>query len=300
MSQASQPEPAGEQEVDFGRYWLAIVRRWWLPIGGLVVGALIGVLAQTGGARPYKASTTVYLGQPFVAGTATSVQSLPTRLGFVQEIVTAKTLVKAVAAKVDVGAGVLRANIGTQAVDVASGSKSVSSPLVRILVTNPSARKAVDAADLLAADVVKEFSSYVDVKLATYKARLARIDRELVRVSANIANAQQQQARILAATGVPETEKLIVLANYNNVLTYNETRKATLESSQFGLRDNVALAQQVERARVVEPAVASRIAGSSKRSGAAVGLVIGFVLGLLAAILWDPALALVKRARTAE
>ena len=296
----SQPDVLGEQEVDFGRYWLAIVRRWWLPIGAAVIGAIIGVLAQTGGARPYQASTTVYLGQPFVAGTATSVQSLPTRLGFVQEIVTAKPLVKATAAATGLGAGKLRAGIGVKSVDVASGTKQVSSPLVRILVKNPSARKAVDAADLLAAGVVEEFSTYVDVKLATYQQRLDRIVRELARVNATIANAQAQQAKILADRSLPETEKLIVIANFNNVLTFNETRRATLESSQFGLRDNVALAQQIERARVVEPAQATRVAGSSKRSGLAVGLVIGFVLGLLGAILWDPALGLAKRARTAE
>lgn len=296
----SQPEIEGEQEVDFGRYGLAVVRRWWLPIGGLIVGGAIGVIAQTGGARPYQASTTVYLGQPFVAGTAVSVQSLPTKLGFVQEVVTAKPLVKAVSTKVGIGPGALRAGISTQAVDVASGSKSVGSPLIRLQVTNPSARKAVDAADLLAADVVKEFSTYVDVKLGTYQARLDRTVRELVKVNAAIQNAQDQQAQVLADKTVPATEKLIVLANFNNVLQFNQNRQSALEGAQLSLRDSVALAQQIERARVVEPAVATRAAGASKRSGGAVGLVIGFVLGLLAAIFWEPATQLVKRARTAD
>ena len=31
-----------EQEVDLGRYWNAVVARWWLPLAGLLVGALIG------------------------------------------------------------------------------------------------------------------------------------------------------------------------------------------------------------------------------------------------------------------
>ena len=293
-------ESAGEQEVDFGRYWLAIIRRWWLPIGGVIVGGAIGVIAQTGGARPYQSSTTVYLGQPFAAGTVVSVQSLPTKLGFVQEVVTAKPLVKEVAAKVGVSVGALRAGISTQAVDVASGTKQVGSPLVRILVQDPSARKADDAADLLAAGVVKEFSSYVDVKLGTYQARLDRTVRELLKVNAAIQNAQEQQAKVLADKAVPETEKLIVLVNFNNVLQFNETRRSNLEGAQFTLRDSVALAQHVERARVVEPAVATRIGAASKRSGGAVGLVIGFVLGLLAAIFWEPATRLLKRARTAD
>jgi hypothetical protein len=296
----SQPEIAGEQEVDFGRYWLAIVRRWWLPIGGLVIGAILGVIAQTGGARPYEASTTVYLGQPFVAGTAVSVQSLPTKLGFVQEVVSAKPVVKSVAAKVGLGTGVLRNGISTKAVDVSSGAKQVGSPLIRVIVRNPSARKAVDAADLLAANVVKEFSTYVDVKLGTYQARLDRTVRELAKVNQRIEQATAQQAAVLADKSVPETERLLVLVNYNNVLQFNETRRANLEGAQLSLRDSVALAQQIERARIVQPAVATRISAASKRSGLAVGLVVGFVLGLLGAILWEPSFQLVKRARAAE
>jgi uncharacterized protein involved in exopolysaccharide biosynthesis len=247
----SQPEITGEQEVDFGRYWLAIIRRWWLPIGGLVIGAIIGILAQTGGARPYRATTTVYLGQPFVSGTATSVQSLPTKLGFVQEVITAKPLVKSVAATVGLGAGALRAGISTQSVDVANGSKSVSSPLVRIRVSNPSARKAVDAADLIAADVVKEFSTYVDVKLGTYQARLDRAARELVKVDAAIADIQERQAKTLADGSISSTDKLVALASFDNALTFNDARRANLESVQLTLRDSVALAREVERARVV-------------------------------------------------
>lgn len=296
----SQPEIAGEQEVDFGRYWLAIVRRWWLPIGGLVAGAIIGVLAQTGGARPYAASTTVYLGQPYVAGTAVNVQSLPTKLGFVEEVVSARPIVKEVAAKVGLSANVLRKGISTEAVDVSSGAKQVGSPLIRVVVTNPSARKAVDAADLLAANVVKEFSTYVDVKLGTYQARLDRTVRELEKVNARIEQATVQQAAVLADKSVPETERLLVLVNFNNVLQFNETRRSNLEGAQLSLRDSVALAQQIERARIVERALANRIAGSSKRSGLAVGLVVGFVLGLLGAILWEPGFQLVKRARAAE
>ena len=72
----SQPELAGEQEVDFGRYWLAIVRRWWLPIGGVVVGLVIGVVAQSGGARPFKASSIVYLGQTFAPGTVSPIDGI--------------------------------------------------------------------------------------------------------------------------------------------------------------------------------------------------------------------------------
>ena len=37
-----------EQEVDLGRYWSAIVARWWLPVLGFVAGAFIGYLTSLG------------------------------------------------------------------------------------------------------------------------------------------------------------------------------------------------------------------------------------------------------------
>ncbi len=51
-----------EQEVDLGRYWHAIVERWWLPLVGLIAGALVGYLISLGGGQVWKASSNVYLG----------------------------------------------------------------------------------------------------------------------------------------------------------------------------------------------------------------------------------------------
>jgi uncharacterized protein involved in exopolysaccharide biosynthesis len=297
----SQPEIAGEQEIDFGRYWLAIVRRWWLPIGGLVLGAIVGVLAQTGGARPYQADTTVYLGQPFAPGTAaTPIQTQPTQLGFVQQLVTARPVMKSVGTKVGIAPARLRAAVTTKAVGVSSGGKQVSTPIVQISVTYPSARKAVDAAALIADSTVKGFSTYVDVKLSTYQQRIARNTRELTEVIATLDTANKQQSEALADRSVPQTERLLVLANLASLVQFNELRRQNLEQNLFTLRDQVALGQQVERARVIQPASAHRISAPSKRSGGAVGLVIGFVLGLLGAILWEPLTLLVKRARAAD
>jgi hypothetical protein len=296
----SQPEIAGEQEVDFGRYWLAIIRRWWLPVGALVLGGIVGVLVQSGGARPYKATVTVYLGQPYAPDSTTAIQSLPTRLGFIQETATARAVLRKAAAAADIPLGRLQGNVSASAIGVTSGSRQVSSPLVSISVTNPSAKKAVVALTSIATSVVNDFSTYVDTKLATYKARLSRTVRELERVEQQIAFAEEQQAKVLADRSISSVERLIVLANFNEVLQYNTSRQANLESAQLSLGDSVALAQQVERARIVQEPVASRVAAASKRSGGLVGLVIGAVLGLLAAILWEPGTQLIRRARTAS
>ena len=297
----SGPEFVGEQEVDIGRYWVVLVRYWWIPVAGLVLGAIVGLLIQTGsGARAYRADTTIYLGQPFAPGSTTAIQSLPTRVGFVEGLITSKAVLKAAAAKSGIPYGRLQGAVTRRGIG-STAAKQTSSPAVQVIsVRNASARKAVDAAAAVAELAVKEFSSYVDVKLGSYKTRLARTERELTKVDTRIRYAEEQQAKALADRTLPATERLIVLANFDNVLQFNETRRANLEVSQLSLGDSIALAQQVERARIIEPASAHRIAPTSKRTGAAIGLIIGLVLGLLGAILFEPFTQLVKRSRTAS
>src|ERR671929_194426 len=62
------PELEGEDEVDLGRYWSAIAARWWLPLLGLLAGALIGYLVAVGGSQTYRAQAVVSLGTPLAVG----------------------------------------------------------------------------------------------------------------------------------------------------------------------------------------------------------------------------------------
>ena len=61
------PELEAEQEVDFGRYGRRIAHRWWLVLAAAGVGVLVGWLVSLGGGDVYKATATIYLGQPLVA-----------------------------------------------------------------------------------------------------------------------------------------------------------------------------------------------------------------------------------------
>ncbi len=299
----SQPEIAGEQEVDFGRYWLAIVRRWWLPIGGVVVGLVIGVVAQSGGARPYKASSIVYLGQTFAPGTVSPIETLGTKLTWVDQLVKTRSTLKEIGTKVGIKPSVLGSNtsfVTIRGVPTTKSAAAVLSPIIAVEVRDPSARRAVAAADLLADVLVDRFSEYAKVKLATHRARLDRAERELEKTEAKITLLQEQVNDAATVPGLSGAERFLLLASLNSELQFSQQRQFNLESSQFALNDQIALNQQIEQSRIVQPGAAARVAEASKRTGAAVGLVIGFLAGLLAALCWDPARVLVKRARTAD
>jgi hypothetical protein len=85
-----------EREVDFGRYWWALVACWWLPVVALLAGAVIGYLSTLGGGVGYTATSQLYLGQPVIAGAL--VNSAPTTLALVLRVVSAGTTIRAVAA----------------------------------------------------------------------------------------------------------------------------------------------------------------------------------------------------------
>jgi len=57
-----------EREVDLARWRRAVARLWWLPVAGLVIGAILGVAYSVRGSGNYKAATLISLGQPVSPG----------------------------------------------------------------------------------------------------------------------------------------------------------------------------------------------------------------------------------------
>src|SRR3954468_19824971 len=95
------PELDAEQEVDFGRYWRQIKARWWLPVVGLVAGAIIGYAVSVGTRRrSYHAPAQVYLGAPTAPESANLVTSSPTTLGLVTNFLTSDATTRSVAGRV--------------------------------------------------------------------------------------------------------------------------------------------------------------------------------------------------------
>ncbi|HEX2303916.1 MAG TPA: hypothetical protein VHH57_09875, partial [Gaiella sp.] len=87
-----------EREVDLRPAWDRITARWWLPVGGLVLGAILGVLVSVGSGDVYRAESLIYLGQPFTPAGGGQLQSLQTNPKTVSEIVRSEAAIKRAAA----------------------------------------------------------------------------------------------------------------------------------------------------------------------------------------------------------
>lgn len=288
-SRAAAPELDAEQEVDFGRYWRAVVVRWWLPVAGIVAGAVIGYLATLGESRQYKATAQVYLGQPLSPGGATPVTSAPTNLGLVANLVTGEETIRRIAARVGLKPGKLRGHVSAKPIVGLTGARlGTPAPLMAITVTGSPARKIADAANALGEDVVRELSDYTKTKIESLKEQLAYDEGQIASTNARLAAARRQHEEILGNPSLGVTERLLLLANVNTTLITLEARLGQLEADRFETRQQLSLAEDIEQARIVQRGIATRTEGPSRRSSVLVGAVIGLLLGLIAAVLWDP------------
>ena len=283
-------DPDAEQEVDFGRYWRTIAARWWLPVVGLIVGLVVGYLVSLGtNSTNYKATALVYLGQPLAPDSAAPVSSSPTTLGLVSNLVTSSTTVRKVARKVGLNENRLSHHVTTKPVLGVTATKvGTPAPLLAITVSGTPAKKVRKAANALAAVAVGAVNGYSAVKIAKLREQIEFDDKSIARNNDRFALAQEQQKAILANNALTPTERLLLLANINTTLVTVEQRLGQLETDRLSAQQFLSLAENVEQPEVRSPAVAVKTAGPNSRTGAAVGGLIGLIVGILAALLWDP------------
>src|SRR3954454_17939224 len=107
-------DPEAEQEVDFGRYWRLIGKRWGGAIAGLVVGAVVGYLIALGGNQVFKATATLYLGQPYTASGNVQLQAAQTNPSSVKVVAHSESVIARVASECKAKPSLFHRAISTQ------------------------------------------------------------------------------------------------------------------------------------------------------------------------------------------
>ena len=277
-----------EQEVDLRSAWTRITERWWLPIGGLVLGAILGVLVSIGSGDVFKAEALIYLGQPFTPAGGGQLQSLQTNPKTVSEIVRSEAAIRTAATDADMRPGQVRGNV-TSIASVQPGQVARNfTPLVQIQFRGPTKVKAEKAANSFANTVVSSVVDFPREKIRLLERQIADDEDQLAEIEARIASAIRAQRLAFANASLSLGEKLLVSANSNLTVNAAESRRAAVETSRNNAEQLLSLAREVELSRVVQPAVAVRTSATSRRNAAAVGALAGLLLGALAAIVADP------------
>jgi hypothetical protein len=277
-----------EREVDLRSGWERISARWWLPVGGLVLGAILGVLVSIGGGDVYKAETLLYLGQPFTPSGGGQLQSLATNPKTVSEIIRSEAAIERAAKAAGMRPGQLRGNVTSTAVVQPGQVARNFTPLVQIEVRGPTRLKAEKAATSMAETVVEQVVPYIDRKMTLLKEQVSNDEQQLEDINRRIEAATNQQNIAIGDKTLSLAEKLLVSTNSNATINSAEQRRGTVLQDLNNARQLLSLAENVELSKVVQPGVAVRASATSRRNAAAVGALAGLLLGTLAAVIADP------------
>jgi hypothetical protein len=268
-------DPEAEQEIDFSRYWRLLAARWWVPVGGIVLGAIVGYAVALGGSQRYSASATLYLGQPYTASGNVALQGLQTNPSTVGTVAHSLAVDQRVAEICKAKMGTFRSGISTKPIS-GSLSKNGQNPLVSLTVLSAKKKVAACAANQLSKAVISRISGYAVEKITSFSAQIGNQEKGIKDLQAAIND-----------PNVSTTDKLILQTQLNSA-------EADLSSTTQLLHQ----ARAVEEPSVLTPASSARVTARSRRNSVVVAGLIGLILGGLAALLWDRVAAVVARRRS--
>jgi len=269
-----------EREVDLHRYWNALVARWWLPILGLIAGLVIGYLLSLGGNQVYKASALLYLGQPYSGNSA--IQSLATNPTTVNGIIHSAAATQKAAAAAGLRPGQVRNKVTSKTLVGAKGAvKAGQTPLIEISLTGKAPHKTAVATNVLAAEVVAKLAGFVNEKIRGFEALQTSLAQQLASNQQQIATTR---AAIVKAKGLSALEQLVLISNNNNAIQ----QRGQLLIAKAQNDQQLSQAQNVEKPQIVERAVPVKTTARSRRNSMLVAAFLGLLLGIFAALLWEP------------
>jgi hypothetical protein len=280
-----EPDLDAEREVDVGRYLDALVARWWLPVVGLLVGVALGYLLSVGGKDTYRAQSTVYIGSPYAPnGNVLLPASLVTSQSIVGRVVRSEETIEAVSRESGMPRRKLREGISTRQLRSGLG-RLVPSQLYVVSVQGDDRAEVQAAARALSERLVDRVSGFARAKIQGFRTELQLQNSQLKLIEQQVDAAQ---AALRRASG---TEQAV----WATALSVAEQRRGTLEQDRIETRQLLAQAEEVELPQVVARAVATKTTARSSRNSVAVAGFLGFLLGLIAALFWEPVAARIAR-----
>lgn len=267
-----------EREVDVGRYWDTLISHWWLPVLGLLAGIALGLLVSASSKDVWRAQATVYAGVPYTLNTQI-LNSLQTSQSTITRVVKSEEAISEVAQASGMTRKKLREGISTQRLPSGQG-RLVPSQLYVIAVKGDERGPTQRATRLLAQRVADRVSGYADDKIAALQRNLNSLTTQLEALE----NQSRQTQAQLGGAGLSNVERLVLI----NTLQLAEQRRAAVEQDRTETLQFLALANEVEKPRVLDRAVAVKTTARSTRNTVAVAGFLGLLLGIFAALLWEP------------
>jgi len=270
--------------IDVGSWFATLLRNWWVVLGLVVLGAVVGGAITLASPKDYSATSSVYIGQTTDAN-GNAMAGLNSNSKAATELLASQALLNEAVAKtgMKISAGTLRKET---TVDTPSSTVKTSTSVVNIIVitvTDSNKKRAAAAANALAAVLLARLSPGVNEKIALLEQQLATGKKAL---AASVARGTASQVGLaaIARSGGSAAEKAAASAPYVAIAQAAATEQEALDSANQKTELMLLTANLVEQPLILhEAAVPDSPSGPSLTLNVAAGALAGLVIGIIVA-----------------
>jgi capsular polysaccharide biosynthesis protein len=270
--------------IDVGSWFATLLRNWWVILGLVVLGALVGGIITLASPKEYSATSSVYIGQTTDAN-GNSMAGLNSNSRAATQLLASQALLNEAAKRTGMEVSASRLRKETTVVTPSSTVKTSTSVvnIVVITVTDTNKLRATAAANALAEVLVERISPGVDGKIVLLQAQLEAGQKALSAATERAATAQAALIAI-AKGGGSAAEKAAASAPYIAIVQAAATEQGAFVTANRETERMLFVAKQVEQPRVLhEAAVPDSPSGPSLTLNVAAGALAGFVIGIVVA-----------------
>lgn len=266
---------------DIGSWMMVFARGWWVIVGFVVLGVVVGVLLGLTSPKVYKATSPVYIGQTTDAN-GSPMAGLNSNIKASVELVGSQTVLNEAAKRAGMGvtASRLRREITLETPSQAIKAVSSAVNLVIISVTDTRKVRAVAAANALAEVLLQHIDTGPSEKIALLEALKAQSQKALATSVARSHMAQGSLATIARGSG-SAAEKAAALAPYVAIVQAAANEQEAIQASLQKTELLLLTARQVEQPRLLhEAAIPDSPSGPDSKLNVAAGALAGLVIGV--------------------
>lgn len=270
--------------IDVGSWFLTLLHNWWVIVGLIIIGVVVGAAVTLAQPKQYTATASVYIGQTTDAN-GNAMAGLNSNAKAAVQLLASQVVLAEAAERtgMDISASLLRKETS---VETPSSTVKTSTSVVNIVVisvTDTDKERAAAAANALAAVLLERLESGVDEKIALLEKQLAEQQKEYAATAARSAAAQKALAAIAAGSG-SQAEKAAASTPYLVLVQAAATEQESLSTSIQKTQLQLLTAKQVEQPRMLhEAAVPDSPSGPTMSLNVAIGALAGLVIGIIVA-----------------
>jgi capsular polysaccharide biosynthesis protein len=269
--------------IDVGGMLATLARNWWVIVGLVVIGIVVGAVVTMAQPKQYTATSSVYIGQTTDAN-GNAMAGLNSNSKAATQLLSSQVVLDEAAKQVGgMSPGKLRRET---TVETPSSTIKTSTSVVNIVVisvTNASKVRAAAAANALANALLGRLSGGTSAKIVVLEAQLTTGKQQAAAATARSVAAQQAISAIARGSGSP-AEKATASAPYVAVVQAASTEVADLTLANQKTELLLLSAKQVEEPRILhEAAVPDSPSGPSVKLNVALGALVGLVIGVVVA-----------------